>query len=203
MQDSIFWRFFLDCRIREQDTLLDLGSHIGAFSLRASAHSGCSVWAAEPNPDSARLHRVNAVLNGLERQQTICEAAVSELGGEATLFEAVDNWGHTTLGIPGDYNVLTGRTWRVPSLSLGGVLDAAQIARCPLMKVNVEGAEFAFFRGASRADLRRIGAIVAELHFDLAPGETERGLLELLHRAGFGASIVEPNGQRAFLVARR
>jgi FkbM family methyltransferase len=203
MQDNIFWRIFLDCQIGEQDTLLDLGSHIGAFSLRASAHSGCSVWAAEPHPESCRLHRVNAALNGLQHRQTICEAAVSELGGEVILHEAVDNWAHTTLGVPGEYNVLTGHTRRVPSLSLRGVLEAAGLTSCPLMKINVEGAEFAFLRGASLADLKKIGAIVAELHFDLAPGETGGGLLDPLRQAGFSASIVDPNSQRGFLVARR
>lgn len=48
------------------------------------------------NPENARLHRVNAALNNLELRQTICEAAVSEFDGIATLHEAMDNWAHTT-----------------------------------------------------------------------------------------------------------
>jgi hypothetical protein len=72
------------------------------------------------------------------------------------------------------------------------------------MKLNIEGAEFGFVRGATVSDLRRVDAIAAELHFDLAPGESETELVNKLAAAGFRSQILPTDTKfRAFLVARR
>ena len=71
------------------------------------------------------------------------------------------------------------------------------------MKVNVEGAEFEFFQGSSIEDLKRVGAIAAELHFDMAPGKTEDEIADRLIRAGFRTTFHPDSVDRVFLLATR
>ena len=59
MTGSFFWAEFLESDVRSGDTVFDLGSHIGSFALRASASRQCYVWAAEPDIESATIHRIN------------------------------------------------------------------------------------------------------------------------------------------------
>jgi FkbM family methyltransferase len=204
MTDSIFWQTFLACEITEGDTVFDLGSHIGSFALRVAAHCHCRVWATEPNHESATLHRINAAINHLEQTQDISEVAVGELDGTVDFHEATANWAHTTMAVGSDANILTGNTIQVQCLSLSGCFAQSRANRCSLMKLNIEGAEFGFVRGATELDLRRVDAIVAELHFDLAPGESQTEFINKLAAAGFQSQLLPTDSKfRAFLVARR
>jgi FkbM family methyltransferase len=204
MTDSIFWLTFLACEITEDDTVFDLGSHIGSFALRAAAHCHCRVWATEPDHESATLHRINAAMNHLEQTQDIAEVAVGELDGAVDFHEATANWAHTTMAVGSDANILTGTTIQVQCLSLSGCFARSRANRCSFMKLNIEGAEFGFIRGATESDLCRVDTIVAELHFDLALGESETELINKLAAAGFRSQILPTDSKfRAFLVARR
>ena len=75
-------RDFLIEGLQPGDTFVDLGAHIGLYSLLA-AHRGARVVAVEPDPDSrGRLVR-NARLNGLEL--TVDPRAVDARAGVARL----------------------------------------------------------------------------------------------------------------------
>ena len=205
MTDSFFWAEFLEAAVRPGDTVFDRGSHIGSFGLRASAHRQCCVWAAEPDRESATIHRINAAINQLEPLQEICQLAAGEHDGILTLHEATTNWAHNVVGVSSKYNVLTGRTKKVDSLSLAGCFERSKASACRFMKMNIEGAEGGFIRGATLTDLRRIGHIVAELHFDLAARDTEGAIVDKLREADFTVKVSPDEGYdaRSWLLARR
>jgi len=130
--------------------------------------------------------------------------SVSELDGTVDFHEATANWAHTTMAVGSDANILTGTTIQVQCLSLSGCFARSRANRCSFMKLNIEGAEFGFIRGATESDLCRVDTIVAELHFDLALGESETELINKLAAAGFRSQILPSDSKfRAFLVARR
>lgn len=205
MSNSPFWTEFVRAPILPGSTVLDLGSHIGSFALRVSSQRRCNVWASEPDHESAALHRINSAINGLDALQTIYPGAVGEETGVAELHEAAANWGHTTTGASSEWNQLTGRQRQVECLSLEGVFQQAKVSRCPFMKINIEGAEFGFFRGANIRDLRRVDHLVCELHFDLAPEESAEPVLEKLRRADLAVNVLPDKNTdlRGWLVASR
>ena len=54
------------------------------------------------------------------------------------------------------------------------------------------------------SDLRKVDAMVAELHFDQAPAESLDGLVEKLNVARFRSQIFPGDSNaRAFLIAKR
>ncbi|MGH2719563.1 MAG: hypothetical protein ACRDJU_13435, partial [Actinomycetota bacterium] len=63
--------------VRPGDRVLDLGSHVGAFSLAAAA-SGCEVLAVEASPGNAAALRASAVRNGFHRLH-VANVAVTDV----------------------------------------------------------------------------------------------------------------------------
>jgi FkbM family methyltransferase len=58
-------------------TMLDLGAHVGYFSVQA-ARRGNPVIAIEPNPDAVELLRKNAEANGVAEYITVINAAIAD-----------------------------------------------------------------------------------------------------------------------------
>jgi FkbM family methyltransferase len=81
------------------DVFLDIGAHIGYYTLFAArmVGPGGRVYAFEPAPANYRALQANIELNGL-RNVTALELAVGETPGRATLYEGPgDNSGMATL----------------------------------------------------------------------------------------------------------
>lgn len=151
-----------DFRVREGWTVLDVGAHKGSFAVRAALVAPQTrVHAVEPEPENLRYLNANIALNRLENV-VVHAAAVSADPGEALLYVARRGSGTNSLlrervkedkGVP-----LTVRTIRLDDLleTAGGRVD--------LMKMDVEGAEYAVLHAVSSKALRRIHRIVLEYH---------------------------------------
>ena len=69
-------------------TILDVGAHIGYFSLLSAglAGPGGRVWAFEPLPDLLKILRKNIEENGFDNRIQVVPEAVSNVTGTATLY---------------------------------------------------------------------------------------------------------------------
>jgi FkbM family methyltransferase len=203
MKNGIFWRVFCDINVSPESTIFDLGSHIGSFGIRAAAHSNCRVLCVEPEATSHRMNVINSLINELNDRVTCVHACIGAADGKRTLHYATNNWAHSTVGVGGPDNVLTGDVAEVDCMSLHSCFKIMSTKYCALMKVNIEGAEFELFESVSDSVLQNIGCIVAELHFDM--GHTSEGnfVLDRLKSAGFDVHIFPDTKSRAFLTAHR
>jgi FkbM family methyltransferase len=140
--------------VRPGDTVLDLGAHLGVFTLTAAAKVGPAghVHAFEPNPRHAGLLRRSVAVNGFTPRVTLHLASVGDAPGAATLlFEP--EWsggGFLDAAIPeaaprGDgRQALTTRMVAVDDL----LADPAQ--RLDVAKLDIEGMEGRALRGMRR-----------------------------------------------------
>jgi len=148
-----------------------------------------------------RLCRANALLNGLEDRFEFVEAAVGGSDCTVQLYEAFENWGHTIFSSGGPHNLLTGKSVDVPCYSLKKALDVGNCHFCGFVKVNVEGAEFDMIEMADEETLSRVGALAAEMNYDLVRRSPEH-VVSKLKNANFSVRL-EPAGERAILLAWR
>lgn len=199
---SSFMRVLRETPISAQDTVLDLGAHIGAFSVFAAREKGCRIVAFEPDPDSLRLARANAELNSLGQSIEAHGVAIGAAQGSVTLHESFENWAHTTVAGGGPYNKLTGNSRLVRMISLKEALAYGSGRATVLAKFNIEGAEFGMFETATVADLGQLQVLVGEIHFDIGDGDIH-GVVEKLRAAGFVVELERENDLRAIMVARR
>ena len=119
--------------LRPGDRLLDLGSHVGVFSLAAAA-SGCEVLAVEASPGNAAALRASAVRNGFHRLH-VANVAVTDVPGHIS-FEVNGPWGHVVWG-----EEAAETTVSVPGFPVASLLDAFGWSSPDFIKMDVEGSE--------------------------------------------------------------
>src|SRR5262249_46279022 len=121
--------------------VLDLGAHVGSFSLVAAA-LGCNVLAVEACPWNTALLHASAARNGFAKLQ-IVEAAVSDRPG------TVDFCPHGPFGLVA-YPGLNAASLPVRAATVDDLLTEAGWSRVDLVKLDVEGSEVAAVHGMNK-----------------------------------------------------
>lgn len=134
--------------INAGDTVLDVGANIGAHTVFFAQHVGSvgSVLAFEPQRTMYYTLCGNLALNGLANvrcYQSAVGAGAGEIAVPPVDYARPGNFGRVALGTH-----TAGE--RVPVVTIDGL----GLARCNLIKVDVEGMELAVLRGAAETIAR-------------------------------------------------
>lgn len=196
--NDIFMGVVPEYRPKETDVIIDVGAHIGTFSLllAASVPRG-QVYAIEASAETFDYLTLNVALNKTTNI-TVSHLALMDKEGQVVLHHDVDgNWGHSAM------KRLSGHGEVVPSESLAGYFARHGIATCQLMKFNCEGAEFPILMSAPLDLLRKIDRMIVLYHLDLAEGSSLPTLLDRLKSAGLRTKIVNQEKYRGWVIADR
>jgi FkbM family methyltransferase len=165
--------------------VLDLGAHIGTFSLFA-ATLGYPVVSVEASPRNAALLRHSARKNGFTALRVV-QVAVSDQAGELEFIQA------------GPYSLVSNPGMSNPTISVSAVtvdklLDDVGWDRVDFVKMDIEGSEVAALRGMSRLLSREDApAILYESNgytLNLF-GETPAYLMACLEEYGYSCYLVD------------
>ncbi len=147
-------------------TFVDVGAHIGYFSLKAARVVGSQgrVIAVEPNPATLPVLRDNirgSEAGCVEVKPIACSDAETELD----LFAAArSNTGASSISCA---NALLagslGNVYRVPARPLDDILQEAGSPRVDVIKIDVEGAEMMVLRGARETLYRQSPLLIVEM----------------------------------------
>ena len=171
------------------EVVLDGGAHVGLSSLFFRArYPHAKILAVEPNPASY----LRLVRNTADAGVQCTQAALAEADGELTLYLGATSWDSSLKEGVGGHAVT------VRAISLDSFVEESSVDRIGLLKLDIEGAEFAALRATSI--LPRVDAIVAELHFEHGDG-TEQEIRDLLSE--FDISIRYESQYRAIMHAVR
>jgi FkbM family methyltransferase len=186
---------FVRSVLKPGDTAIDVGAHIGFFTIQMAAWVGPTgaVHAFEPYHPNAVLLERSILENRFADRITFTRAAVAASSGAATLtfpLETLNSGGAYVLRggaapLPGNL------TTSVPAVALDDV-DVRRPVR--LIKLDVEGAEPLVVRGARRLLAADRPIILSELHptqLARASGMSGRDFLRELESAGYRAHHLE------------
>jgi len=183
-------QLFLYELLRKNDRVVDLGAHVGTFALGAAA-LGCDVVAVEAAPRNVRLLEAGIRENRFDRVRVL-SAAVSDRPG-VLRFVANGPFGQ----VCGDG--YTGPSIEVPAVTLDGLLDEVGWDRIDYVKIDIEGAEIAAFRGMPELLGRKDApAIVYESngHILESHGLSSTHLISMLETFGYRSYTVEKGAVR-------
>ena len=135
-------------RPKQGEVVIDIGAHIGTYTVRAAKAVGKEglVIALEPDPENFRLLNVNVKLNKLENVVTLCMGAY-ETDGVAIMFRSEYRSCHSLTRVPGGFIEET----RVPTITLDTLLRRFNLSRIDWLKIDVEGGELLVLKGADKA----------------------------------------------------
>ena len=149
--------------IQNDAVIIDIGSHIGAFSLfAATKYTKSHIFAFEPSIENFALLNKNIEVNNLEKRIKTFNLAVTD-GIKKTIMlnEHPSNLGMHSVVF--DYNLgAKEQRYEVPTISLDRIFSENKIKKCDLLKLDCEGAEYSILFAASKNTLEKINNIVME-----------------------------------------
>lgn len=166
-------------------TVVDLGGNIGAFAIRI-AHSSpdITVHSYEPGPQNAEVFRENLQLNPklAPRVKLFEEAASGFTGRSVWYFEPGNPGGSSLYG--------QGEGFAVSTASMGDILDRCETPLA-LLKMDIEGAEYAILEGTALEAWEAIPAMFVELHADPSQRSSPAEWLAEISHLGFSNQRTE------------
>jgi FkbM family methyltransferase len=171
-------------------TFVDIGAHIGYYSLKAAPLAGPTghVIAIEPNPETIQKLQGNIQASGA-RTITVEPVACSDQEATLELFGAPRfNTGETSLSRANasqDSQAVT--SYKVRARRLDDILKDAAVSRVDAIKIDVEGAEYLVLKGASETLDRYHPVILVEIveRQLQGMGTSSKQLIELLRSHGY------------------
>lgn len=171
--------------IGEWDTIVDIGAHIGVFTVLAarSATHG-KVFSFEPMPENYRVLQENIRLNGLENVTSFNVAVASRDGQRDFFVDRNDEAGHSL--IRKEESDVT----RVDTISLATFLEDQGVDVIDFLKADCEGAEYEILLNLPPQVLERIRRISMECH--VRPGIGSSSILKRhLESNGFIVRMID------------
>jgi FkbM family methyltransferase len=170
-------------------TFVDIGAHVGLFSLPASkwvSEEG-RVVAFEPHPDNYKMLLQNIERNTCSINIEAIQSAVSDIAETVHLHTSTFNTGDHQLFHQGGRNTI-----EVPCTTLDTFFNSGE--QVDVIKMDVQGAEAAAFHGMQRVleDNQKIKIV-----WELSPAQLEDAgssagdVLAWLENEGFGFTIVD------------
>jgi len=147
-------------KIKNGATVIDIGAHIGFFSLLAAQSAkNVTVYSYEPFKDNFALLKQNVLLNELSKNVKPFQCAVTKEKGTRYLFLDGHNSGNHSF-----YANSMGKRVKVCTTTLENILDDNNIKTCDLLKIDCQGAEFEILYNTPPEYLKRIENIAMEYH---------------------------------------
>jgi len=145
-------------------TIIDIGAHIGSFSLLATTQvKNAKILAFEPEPNNFHLLEENIRINHLEKQiHAFNQAVTGEAKRKAKIYLNQINPGMNSVFLS---QKAKNQSWReVSAISLKEIFEKNKITRCDFLKMDCEGCEYQIFAKTPKQILQRINHLVMEYH---------------------------------------
>jgi FkbM family methyltransferase len=156
---------FFKKHAKKGDTVLDIGAHIGLFSIFFSKLTGGKVYSFEPTPQTVKVLRKTVDINNCDDSVTVIEAAVSEKPGQATFYTSDENVSTSNSLVDVDFkdgHVREG-AYQVLVVSVDEFRKQHGL-KIDILKIDAEGVELEVLKGASKTFLEDRPIAILGLH---------------------------------------
>lgn len=167
--------------ISKKDIVVDIGAHIGTFSLFASQFANI-VYAFEPISDNYKMLTYNIWLNNSKNIIPNQKAVSDSLGKRKIATTSWNTGGHSFYQKGDNYE-------KVETTTLEKIVKEYKLSRIDFLKMDCEGEEFNILFNAPNRILRKIGKISMECH-GVTKRYTIHSMADFLIQKGFTVRCV-------------
>lgn len=163
---------------KENPIIVDVGAHIGLFSLTANSKTENSkIYSIEPNSKNYNILLEQIEINDLNGKIIPFKIALSDKDGKMRLYSGEHSArGSLTRKEGGNFE-------DVITTTLENFFKKNNIESCDLMKMDIEGGEYSVLYATPKKIFDKIQRIFLELHN--IEGENKQKMLDFLKKMGF------------------
>ena len=174
-------------KIKKDDVIIDIGSHIGIFSIYASQFcKNGKILCYEPSIENYELLQYNISQNHIENIFPN-NYAVSNSNDHVTLYINPDNTAHSIYDS-------TSKSIQIKSSTLQNIFDSNKLDFCDYLKLDCEGAEYEIIDSLPKEYFKKIKQIYIEYHFSDSKHKMLEDMIKKLEESSFTV-IKEPLDQ--------
>ena len=148
--------------IESNNPILDLGAHIGLFSLKFAKISEGKIYSFEPSKESFNILKRNIMTNSVKNVE-VFNLAVSDKVGVLKLFLHKYSAANSLLAESNKFI-------KIKSTTLGDFIKRKKIKKIELIKVDIEGSEYGVLKSSINV-LKKTSKVILELHEDILSKE--------------------------------
>jgi len=168
-----------DIKVEKGDTVIDIGAHIGVFSIYAAELSQTGkVYAFEPFIDNFAMLEKHKAINKKDNL-LVYNKGVSNTSGTQTLYLSPDN---NTGGHSLHLKNFSSKTIDIKTVTLKSFCDTERIDKIDFLKMDCEGSEFEIIQ-SDESILQRVNKLIMECH--PYNGNTVQKMVSTLETNGF------------------
>ena len=168
--------------IKENDTIIDVGGHIGLFMLFCEQFCPKGkIYCFEPASDNYRIFLDNIKLNNFKNIFSF-NIAVSKQDGNIPLYLNDDASGHSIF-------LKNSNSIQVDSITLQKIFDLNNIKKCNLLKLDCEGSEYEIIDSLPENYFSMIDKMIIEYHFAEKNPKLLTNLIKKLERTSFSVDV--------------
>ena len=180
--------------INEEDIVVDIGAHIGSFSIMSGLKTGNTgkVYAFEPIPETFRILKKNIYYNSLQEIVYPYRYAISNTkkkekmyifksSNKSLLFHSSSFYKQQTETIDATIE----EKIEVECITLRDIFDLGELDRIDVVKMDCEGEEYSIIFDTPAGYLMRIGKLFIEYHDMLSQKYTHKDLIDYLLKLKF------------------
>ncbi len=168
-------------KIENGDTVVDIGAHIGLFTIFAKSKAKCKIYCYEPHPQNFQMLIKNIEENKLE-DVFAYPFAVSNSSGIEKLYLNGQSTLHSM--VPSSKKNYI----NVKSVTLSEIFESNNLNRINFLKMDCEGKEFDIILSTPKNLLKRIDKISLEFHEE-STNYNQYDLQKYLSECGFKVII--------------
>src|SRR3989344_5109884 len=150
-----------DFEIKNNDLVIDIGAHIGLFSIFAASRAkNGRVYAFEPAPDNFQMLEKNIGLNNLSNIVPVNQAVAGKGGVRDFILYKKSAAAHSFVFSKTEERDII----KVKTVSLDEIVKKNNIEKIDVLKMDCEGAEYEILFNASPETLAMVKSICMEYH---------------------------------------
>ncbi len=183
--------------IQKNDSIIDIGGHIGLFALYASKKCpDGKIISIEPHPDNFSLLKYNITKNYFQKTVLLNKAVTKNTESMKLFVDPLDDSAHSILK-KGKNSI------DIEGISLRDIMQQNEIKICNMLKMDCEGAEFEIIKSLLDEDLAKIQKICLEYHLKNNNMIELKNMQSRLIKNGFQVIMAPTNNELGMLYAKK
>lgn len=180
------------------DNVLDIGGHIGGFSILVGKMAN-KVVAYEPIKENVELFKHNIEINGLEDRVKVLQVGVGKDDRSATIYLPNGDNPNTGKGTVADYDIANSDARVIQIWNINDVLNGHRV-NFTYLKLDCEGSEYEILPAIDYDRFPKLKYITMEFHESLEKGMELKTLLE---SKGYAVKLDYSYGAQGRIQARK